>query len=134
MLNHKREKFSKSNSLLMFGTVLGVSAGFAPGPLLALVITETLQHDVKSGIKVAMAPIITDLPIIVLTLFLLSKLASFHSILGVISLVGGGFILYQGGAGLQVKGLAFDPQAERPRSLAKGILANILTYFPHPIP
>ena len=30
------------------GIVLGLSAGFAPGPLLTLVISETLQHDIKS--------------------------------------------------------------------------------------
>jgi len=59
--------------------VLGVSAGFAPGPLLTLVISETLQHDIKSGVKVALAPIITDLPIIIL-----SKLTNFHDILGII--------------------------------------------------
>ena len=59
---------------LTIGTVLGLSAGFAPGPLLTLVISETLQHDIKSGIKIALAPIITDLPIIILTLFILSKL------------------------------------------------------------
>jgi len=59
--------------------VLSVSAGFAPGPLLTLVISETLQHDIKSGVKVALAPIITDLPIIIL-----SKLTNFHDILGII--------------------------------------------------
>ena len=81
---------------LTIGAVLGLSAGFAPGPLLTLVISETLQHGIKSGLKVAIAPIITDLPIIIVTLFLISKLSNFHEILGIISLIGGCFILYMG--------------------------------------
>jgi len=51
-------------NFLTIGIMLGTSAGFAPGPLLTLVISESLQHGVKSGAKVALAPIITDLPII----------------------------------------------------------------------
>lgn len=46
---------------LSVGAVLGLSSGLSPGPLLALVISETLRHGVKAGVKVALAPIITDL-------------------------------------------------------------------------
>lgn len=60
---------------------MGLSSVLAPGSLLTLVISETLQHDTRAGIKVALAPVITDLPIIVLTLLILSKLAGFHGIL-----------------------------------------------------
>ena len=68
---------------------LGLSAGFSPGSLLALLISETLQHGTKAGMKVAIAPIICDLPLIVLTYFILAKLSDFHNILGVISMTGG---------------------------------------------
>ena len=115
---------------LTIGTVLGLSAGFAPGPLLTLVISETLQHDIKSGIKIALAPIITDLPIIVLTLFILSKLSDFHNILGIISLTGGLFILYMGFKSLRTKGVEINFQEMKPKSLIKGVLANTLS--PHP--
>lgn len=115
---------------LTIGTVLGLSAGFAPGPLLTLVISETLQHDIKSGIKVALAPIITDLPIIILTLFILSKLSNFHGILGVISLTGGLFILFMGYKSLRTKGVKINLDEIKTKSLAKGVLANALS--PHP--
>jgi len=78
------------------GIVLGLSAGFAPGPLLALVISETLRHDIRSGVRVAVSPIFTDLPIIILTLVVLSQLSDFHNILGIISLIGGCVILFLG--------------------------------------
>ena len=109
---------------------MGLSAGFAPGPLLTLVISETLQHDIKSGVKVALAPIITDLPIIILTLFILAKLSNFHNILGIISLTGGFFILFMGYESIRTKGVELNIQETESQSLRKGILANALN--PHP--
>ena len=115
---------------LTIGIILGLSAGLAPGPLLALVVSETILHDIRAGIKVALAPLITDPPIILLTVFILSRLSGFHGILGVISLVGGFVVMGMGIQGLKAKGLELDIQKDRPRSLAKGILVNFLS--PHP--
>jgi len=115
---------------LTVGTLLGLSAGFVPGPLLTLVISETLHHDIKSGIKVALAPIITDLPIIILTLFVLSKLSGFHNILGVISLAGGFFILTMSYESLRTKGIELNIRETAPNSLKRGVMANALN--PHP--
>jgi len=70
---------------LTIGLILGLSAGIAPGPLLTLVISETLRHDVKAGIRVALAPIITDAPVIILTILLSASLSEFNVILGGIS-------------------------------------------------
>jgi len=115
---------------LVMGSLLGFSAGIAPGPLLALVVSETLAHDVKSGIRVALAPLISDLPIVILTLFILSKLSEFHFVLGGISLVGGGVIFYMGVKGIRTSGVVLDMEDQAPRSLAKGVLVNFLS--PHP--
>lgn len=115
---------------LTIGIILGLAAGFAPGPLLTLVISETLEHNIKSGVKVAIAPVITDLPIIILTLFVFAQLSNFHSILGVVSLLGGCFVLYMGYESLHSKANGLVFQEAKPRSLTKGILANTLS--PHP--
>jgi threonine/homoserine/homoserine lactone efflux protein len=117
-------------SFLITGTILGLSAGFAPGPLLALVISETMQHDRMAGVKVALAPILTDLPIIIFTLFVLAKLSRFHYVLGVISIIGACFILYLGINNIKTKGLNIDEDTSPRRSLQKGILVNALS--PHP--
>jgi threonine/homoserine/homoserine lactone efflux protein len=117
-------------TFLTTGIILGLSAGFAPGPILALVISETINHDKRAGIKVALAPIITDLPIILLTLFFLSKLSGFHTVLGVISLLGGCFILYLGIESLRTKGVSLCLENDPPKSLQKGIVVNLLS--PHP--
>jgi threonine/homoserine/homoserine lactone efflux protein len=117
-------------SSLAAGTVLGLSAGFAPGPLLTLVITQTLQHDIREGIKVSMAPLITDLPIIVVSLFLLSKLSHFDRLLGAISLVGGVYVLYLAYECLRTGPVKLEETEDQPRSLRKGALINALN--PHP--
>ena len=117
-------------NFLAIGFILGLSAGFAPGPLLTLVISETLQHDIRAGVKVALAPIITDLPIIILTLFILVKLSEFHKVLGIISCMGGFFVLYLGCQSIVTKGVELNLQGIRPKSLTKGIIVNALN--PHP--
>lgn len=115
---------------LSFGAVLGISSGLSPGPLLALVISETLRHGVKAGVKVALAPIITDLPIIILTLLVLSKLSGFPEILGAISLAGGIFICTLGFGCIRAKRIETGMREAAPKSLAKGVLVNALS--PHP--
>jgi threonine/homoserine/homoserine lactone efflux protein len=116
---------------LAMGTVLGLSSGFSPGPLLTLVISETLQHDIKAGVKVALAPMITDLPIIILTLFIFSKLSNFHDLLGIISLIGGVFILTMGYQSLRTKGVEINLKERKPKSLIKGVLANATNPNPY---
>jgi threonine/homoserine/homoserine lactone efflux protein len=117
-------------TFLTTGTILGLSAGIAPGPLLALVISETLQHDMKAGVKVALVPIISDLPIVTLTLYILAKLSNFNIILGTISFLGGFVLLYMGYESLVTKGVNLSFQDLKPHSFKKGIIVNVLN--PHP--
>jgi threonine/homoserine/homoserine lactone efflux protein len=117
-------------SSLAAGTVLGLSAGFAPGPLLTLVVTQTLKHDIREGIKVSVAPLITDFPIILVSLFLLSKLSGFDRLLGAISLVGGLYVLYLAYGCLQTGPVNLEEAQDQPRSFRKGALINALN--PHP--
>ncbi len=115
---------------LTIGMVLGLSAGFAPGPLLMLVISETLRHGTRAGITVALAPVITDLPIILVTLVLLMKLAGYQAVLGIISLTGSLFVLYTAYATIRIQAVELVLPEDQPRSLAKGVLTNLLS--PHP--
>jgi len=115
---------------LILGMVLGLSAGLAPGPLLTLVISETLRHNRGAGIKVALSPVITDLPIILLTLFVLANLANFHGLLGFISILGGLFLLYMGYESIITQGVEPDLNKVGPHALTKGVIANFMN--PHP--
>jgi threonine/homoserine/homoserine lactone efflux protein len=117
-------------SAVTAGVVLGATAGFAPGPLLTLVITQTLRHGVGEGIKVALAPLITDLPIILGSLFLLAQISDSGKLLGVISFAGGLYLLYLAYGCLRSGPLPRERQQVQPASLKKGSLVNALN--PHP--
>ncbi len=57
---------------LLLGLTIGFSAGVSPGPLLALVVTTSLRHGRWAGFQVAASPLVTDLPIIILSLTVLN--------------------------------------------------------------
>jgi threonine/homoserine/homoserine lactone efflux protein len=117
-------------SLLTAGTVLGLSAGFSPGPLLTLVITQTLRHNIKEGTKVALAPLITDLPIIIVSLLLLTQFADLKGVLGGISLLGGLYVLYLACESIFAGPVNVAISESDPQSIKKGALVNALN--PHP--
>jgi threonine/homoserine/homoserine lactone efflux protein len=125
--------YPKKRSMLIYltsGMVYGLSAGLSPGPLLALLISQTLRHGAREGIKVALAPFLSDLPIILLTTFLLSQLAGYRPLLGGITLVGGCVVLYLAYGCWRGGRPAANAAAGAPNSLRKGILVNLLN--PHP--
>ena len=70
---------------IMLGATLGLSAGISPGPLLTLVISESLKHGPGGGIKVALSPLITDLPIILASLLILARLGKSPAAVGIIA-------------------------------------------------
>lgn len=115
---------------LSAGILLGLAAGFTPGPLLVLVISECLRHDIKAGIKVSIAPLITDVPIILISLLVLNRLANFKLILSCISIFGGLFILYLGYECLKTKGVKLNFESHSLNSFRKGVITNALN--PHP--
>jgi threonine/homoserine/homoserine lactone efflux protein len=117
-------------ALLSAGLVYGLSAGFSPGPLMALVISQTLKHGIREGTKVAMAPLITDLPIILFSLLVLTRLTDFRTVLGVISIIGGIFVAYLAYGNFRPPRLPEETDRAVPQSLAKGVATNALS--PHP--
>lgn len=122
---------SSSVTFLTIGAVFGLTAGISPGPLLTLVITETLKHNRKEGIKIAVAPLITDLPIILAAFFIFSRISRSNVLLSLISFLGGIYFAYLGYETITVKGLYSGEQTTRPRSLKKGITANFLNPNPY---
>ncbi len=115
---------------LTVGIVLGLAAGISPGPMLALVISETLRHNRTEGMKVAFAPLLTDTPIVLLTLFVISKLSNSDTVLGVIAILGGLFVSYLAYESIKTKGLEYEIQGQKPQSIRKAIMANM--FNPHP--
>lgn len=115
---------------LVTGTVLGLSAGLVPGPLFTFVISQTLKYNAAEGLKAALSPLVTDLPIILLALFALDRLSEFETVLSVISFLGGSFLLYLSYETLRVNPSNITLEDVRPRSLLRGVMVNALN--PHP--
>lgn len=118
-------------ALLAKGILLGLSAGFAPGPLFGLVLSETMRHGTQAGIRVALAPLVTDVPIIALSLLLLTRVSGVGSLLGALTIVGGLFVLYLGWENFHAGGAAVELTAEPARSLWKGVAVNALSPYPY---
>ena len=115
------------------GLSLGLSAGISPGPLLALVITASLRSGLAGGLRVALAPLITDLPIIALSVLLVRTLPPVA--LRWLGVVGGLVVIWIGIETIRSARKATlsgevragaDPQQE----LWRGVLVNTLN--PHP--
>jgi threonine/homoserine/homoserine lactone efflux protein len=118
-------------TLLSSAAVYGMSAGFSPGPLLALVISQTLRYGVREGAKAAMAPLITDLPIILLSVLVLRPLSDSRAVLGFISIAGGFFVMYLAYGCFRATRLdVADRKHKGPQSLSQGAAVNALN--PHP--
>ncbi len=96
-----------------------------------LVISETLKYDAREGIKVAAAPLLTDAPIILAILWILSALSDLAPVVGAISLAGAGFLSYLGYQSIRFKGTDVDLAESPPRSIRKGILVNFLNPNPY---
>lgn len=112
------------------GALFGLTAGISPGPLLALVISETVKHNRAAGMKVAIAPLITDLPIIIIAFVVFQKLSQINTLMGIISFAGASFLVYLGYECFKTKGLGIADGNRKNMSLVKGIAANVLN--PHP--
>ena len=120
-----------SLTYLSMGAAFGLTAGISPGPLLALVITETLKHNRREGFKVAVTPLLTDLPVILTTWYVLSRLSVFNTLLAIISFSGGIYFAYLGGKTIRTSGMEKTLSVIRPASLKKGITANLLNPNPY---
>lgn len=115
---------------LATGVLLGLAAGFTPGPLTVLVISTTLAHSAVDGLKIAMGPLLTDAPIVVVSLLVMAGLENQAAVLGGIALAGALFVLYLGYKTMKVRPPRTDAPAGDARALRKGALVNLLS--PHP--
>ncbi|QQS55868.1 MAG: LysE family transporter [Candidatus Competibacteraceae bacterium] len=112
------------------GLLLGLSGGLAPGPLLALVTSETLRHGVRAGIAVALAPLLTDPPIVLAALLVLRPLADQDLPLALLHLGGGLYLAWLSLESLRFRGAELPPVAPG-HSLRRGVIANILNPNPY---
>lgn len=118
------------------GAAYGLAAGFAPGPLLALVLAESVRRGTAGGVQVAFAPLLTDPVIVLLALLAYTRIAEPGPLVGVVALAGAAVLLSLAAGMLAPQ--PPPPQAgPRPAAaahrfgpLARGLAANLSN--PHP--
>ncbi len=117
-------------SFFMAGSIFGLAGGFSPGPTTTVIVSQTLRFGAREGIKIAIAPALSDAPIVLVAVLLMGQLARFEPVLGIISLLGAAFLLYLAFESLRVRGIEIDDSHVEPHSIRKGFVTNVLN--PHP--
>ncbi len=121
------------NEYLALAFSLGLASGLTPGPLLTYTIVATLRGGWKAGVSVGIAPLITDVPIILFSLLVLHFLPLGG--LRLLGFVGGLFVIYLGmetarSAG-QVEDIRLDDSLSARQEMGRGVLVNFLNPNPY---
>jgi threonine/homoserine/homoserine lactone efflux protein len=118
------------------GAALGFSAAATPGSLQTLLISETLLGGFKRGARITLAPLITDAPIIVAVLLILTRVSPV--VLRLLSIAGGLFVLYlawsllkQWRSGVQITTTVEGAQPIGWRGLWRAAIVNWLNPNPY---
>ena len=110
---------------LLLGLSLGLGAGLAPGPLLALVVRATLRHGFAAGARLAFAPLLSDAPIVVVAILVLGHLGD--TALAALSAAGAVFVAWLAWDALHERA---EPTAAPSGDLRRAVAVNALS--PHP--
>jgi threonine/homoserine/homoserine lactone efflux protein len=119
---------------LLLGLSLGIGAGVAPGPLLAVVIRSTLEGGFAAGARVAVGPLLTDVPIIGVAAILAAALP--EDALAGLGIAGGLFLVWLGVEALRdvpapvERATSGTAAPAAGGSLKRGAVVNLLN--PHP--
>jgi threonine/homoserine/homoserine lactone efflux protein len=119
------------NEYILSALIFGLTAGLQPGPLSILVVQQTLERGLFSGIKVSFAPVITDGPIIFAVAVVLTQFKDISLFIGILSLVGGLYLGLLCVKTLQVKEVRFSGSSDTSSSLLTAIKVNFLSPNPY---
>lgn len=110
---------------LLPGSLLGIIAALSPGPLMALIVSESIRGGLRSGARVAMAPLVTDIPFIIVAIVIARGIESSPTLLGITSLIGAAFLTYLAFQNMKIRKSDFELSEGEGRSLTKGIVVNL---------
>ena len=77
---------------ILQGIVFGFAAAVQPGPLQAYIILQTLKHGWRRTIVLAIVPLLSDMPIIAVVVFVLAAIPNLWVI--ALRVIGGAFLLH----------------------------------------
>ena len=77
---------------LFFGITYALACVVQPGPFQAFILSQSLANGWRKTLPLAVAPLLSDLPIIFLVLFILTKIP--REVLQILQCAGGLFLFY----------------------------------------
>lgn len=117
---------------LVFGITYAFAASIQPGPLQTFIISQTLKNGWKSTLPAAFAPLLSDIPIIILILFILTRIPT--EFLNFLQIGGGLLLLYLAYSSfksfLNFKQLN-EEEIKNDNTLFKAVFVNILNPNPY---
>ncbi|MFN2135075.1 MAG: LysE family translocator [Candidatus Promineifilaceae bacterium] len=120
-------------AFLLQGLFLGASAAVQPGPLQAYLLSLTTRYGWRRALPAAFAPLLSDGPVLLLTLLVLSKAPPL--MLHALQIVGGLFLIYLAYSAFRVyrKPERLDAGSEQAaqQNFLKGALINLLSPNPY---
>ena len=119
------------NEFFLSALSFGLAAGIKPGPLGIVVIQQTLSRGLPAGVRASLAPLITDGPIIIAALWLLSKFKSIDLLAAAMSLAGGIYLLWLATKMFRVRDISLSEKLRSQGSLATAVKVNLLNPGPY---
>ncbi|HEY6642152.1 LysE family translocator [Povalibacter sp.] len=119
------------NEFFFSALSFGLASGIKPGPLGVIVIQQTLSRGLPAGVRASLAPLITDGPIIIAALWLLSKFKSIDLLAAAMSLVGGMYLLWLAAKMFRVREISLSEKLRSQGSLATAVKVNLLNPGPY---
>ncbi|MFN8476126.1 MAG: LysE family transporter [Anaerolineae bacterium] len=111
---------------------LGFSAAVSPGAFQAYLLSHTLQHGLRRTLPTVLAPLITDGPIILIVLLVLTQAPAW--LLRALQIAGGVFLIYLAKGAFDAfrkyQDKAAAPEYSASQSVLKAVLTNALSPGP----
>jgi threonine/homoserine/homoserine lactone efflux protein len=121
------------STYLILGVTYAFAAAMQPGPFQAYIISQTLSHGWRRTLPAAFSPLVSDGPIIVLVLLVLSRMPGW--LMPALQIAGGGLLIYLAwGAARAWQTYAPTPLTPPPaghQSLLKAALVNLVNPGPY---
>jgi threonine/homoserine/homoserine lactone efflux protein len=114
------------------GLILGGTAAAQPGPLQAYLLSQTMNMGWRRTLPAAFAPLISDIPIVFLVLFVLTRTPDWS--LQLLRIVGGLFLLYLAYGAYRSYRTAVTETAQPVPATQRGVLNAALMNFLSPNP
>jgi len=116
----------------LFGLTYSFACVVQPGPFQAYLFSQSIRNGWRKTIPLVFAPLISDLPVIILVLFILTSVPLV--VLNILQCIGGVFLLYLGYKAyktMRSKNINNKPETQAYGNLFKAVIVNLFNPNPY---